>query len=132
VLRRANARKREESAKKKNVNTRPVASAERVRERESACRKNEFCRQNAKKTAERIFYKWLSAKPGEAARALLAQNFIENFLCQSRANGHDGDKSGPDAVIYCGLPLFRLKRAEMQIFRRLSRSLRAESALRQE
>jgi hypothetical protein len=32
VLRRANARKREESAKKKNVNTRPVASAERVRE----------------------------------------------------------------------------------------------------
>jgi hypothetical protein len=45
---------------------------------------------------------------------LRAQNFIENFLRRSRANGHDGDKSGPGGVIYCGLPLFRLKR-EMQI-----------------
>lgn len=102
VLRRANAREKEKSErKKKNVNTRPVA-AERERARAG---KMSFVGKMQKRRPREYFTN--GSQPSRAL-SLLAQNFIENFFCRSRANGHDGDKSGPGVVIYCSC-IFRLK-----------------------
>lgn len=102
MLRRANAREKERSErKKKNVNTRPVAA-----ERESArAGKMSFVGKMQKRRPREYFTN--GSQPSRAL-SLLAQNFIENFFCRSRANGHDGDKSGPGVVIYCSC-IFRLK-----------------------